>query len=109
MGEETRKLLIGLLTDHLEMAAYLDGYLTGINDVGWICRQNIVKNGNRYLFRVDVLDPGVSFNYMPVEEIERDLNDVLKRCLESYADRPPQITDYKIRVKELKHDVARNT
>ncbi|HLC56062.1 MAG TPA: hypothetical protein VJJ23_02390 [Candidatus Nanoarchaeia archaeon] len=81
--QQERLVNIILETEHLEVFAYLEGYLTGLHDAGFIHRERIHSEYNRYSWDVSLNNKKCIFASMDRYKIKDDLTKQLSHGLES--------------------------
>ncbi len=102
-----KKLKVTLVTQHPEAVSYLEGYLRGIHDVGWIRMRPLYRFSNEYEWFVEIKEPRFAYSKMDGEEIGNDLGQHLELSLSDYKINRnwKHRRDYKIHVNELDANV----
>ena len=111
MGREIIKNFVAhLVTEDPTVVAYLDGYLSGVHDVGWIRMHKLQPCfGNKWL--VDILEKNIAYATMNAHELQMDLNKSLELGLSNlYRGMPGRQVQYKysLFVNEMKPSMVEN-
>ncbi len=107
-SQVNKKLKVTLETEHLEAVSYLEGYLRGVHDIGWIrMHPNRFRDKDKYEWLVEVKNQRFAYSTMNVEGIGYDLGQSLELCLSDYKinHKWKHPRDYKISVQEMDANV----